>query len=189
MRWTKRAESRLRVNNRLGQPVSYVGWQHGDMETENNDKEAMKAGKKPGKTRDRELHRSERRERRVAGKGGQGMGEWTGFAHLKTCSYRIAKRFYHLFPHKLMQVVDFPHIGVARVFLERLKSDFQSLAERSFSNWQMVMKACAWIRIELKRHECRAPGKSRGRCGKRPYRTERRTLVVITGPDCSLEIT
>ena len=168
MKWTKRAESRLRNKNRHGQSLSNQIWQDGDMETEIEHKEAMKAGRKPGKIPDSELNRRELRKRRSGvslGKGGMEARKWTGLSHL--------------FPHDSMQVVDFPHIGVAGVFWGSLKFDFQSQAEMNYSNWHVIMKACAWIRIGLERRERRTPGKSHGRCGKRSHRAQRCILVAI----------
>src|SRR5713226_7153359 len=44
------------------------------------------------------------------GKGGKAMGKRTGFAHLEFTSTRLG-------PGNSMQVVDFPHLSVVRVFL------------------------------------------------------------------------
>ena len=39
------------------------------------------------------------------------IGKWCSFSHLETA-------LTHLFPHKSTQVVDFPHLGYARLFLD-----------------------------------------------------------------------
>ena len=53
-----------------------------------------------------------RAEKRVeVGKGGCEIGKWRSFSHLETV-------FSHLFPHKSMQVVDFPHLAHVRLFWE-----------------------------------------------------------------------
>jgi len=56
------------------------------------------------------------------GKGGQVVGKWTGFSHIEPASTR-------LFPHNSTQVVDFPRMYAARVFLRGVKFSFQSQAK------------------------------------------------------------
>jgi len=48
------------------------------------------------------------------GKGGQEAGKRIGFSHFETALTR-------LFPHKSMQVVDFPHLAVLSIFCEAMK--------------------------------------------------------------------
>src|SRR5882724_4949068 len=49
------------------------------------------------------------------GKGGQGVGKWTGFSHFETA-------LTHLFPHDSTQVVDFPRMYVVSIFRGRAKN-------------------------------------------------------------------
>ena len=128
------------------------------------------------------------RKRSQLGKGGWKVGKSTG-------SYRITTRFYRVEPDNSTQVVDFPHIGVVRHFLDANFANERELgrerrkpsqAETSSANWHMLVKACPWRRIGLKRRERRAPGKSHGRCGKRPYHAQRCILAAIFKTELSL---
>src|SRR6266403_5039229 len=76
----------------------------------------------------------------MEGGGGQEAGKWTGFSHLETA-------FSDLFPHKSMQVVDFPHICTVRVFLRDLK---QSNSGRGMIGSGMTPLA-SWAHIRLAR--------------------------------------
>ncbi len=76
--------------------------------------------------------------------GGYEAGKFTGSYHMVTASYRLMSglyrpatgfcrlicEFYRLLPGKSTQVVDFPHICVARLFGEGLKMIFQGQAKR-----------------------------------------------------------
>jgi hypothetical protein len=91
-----------------------------------------KAGKKERPTTDVEktLNRRERRsgacgggKRRFrkgvfTGLSGREVARRTGFYHLATGSCGVTTGFYRLGPDNSMQVVDFPHVAVVRVFWE-----------------------------------------------------------------------
>ena len=51
-------------------------------------------------------------KRMQVGKGGRGLGKWTGFSRFETTLTR-------LFPQNSTQVVDFPHKATVRLFWER----------------------------------------------------------------------
>ena len=93
------------------------GWQDGGMKTENGNAvlefwshgvtdRLRGAGPEAGVP-------TKTREASPCGK--RRLGRW-GF----TACYRIATRFYRLGPDKSTQVVDFPHIGVVRLFWEAM---------------------------------------------------------------------
>src|SRR6266478_5817585 len=48
-------------------------------------------------------------KRMQVGKGGRGLGKWTGFSRFENTLTR-------LFPHNSTQVVDFPHKATVRLF-------------------------------------------------------------------------
>jgi len=164
------------------------------METENEDKEAMKAGKKPGKICDRELNRRGLRKRRSGvslGKGGKEAGNFTGFYRVTTGFYRIARRFYRVEPDNSMQVVDFPHIGVVRVFCEAVKwvATDGTRIKHGCRNCGLIRKAGKQETAGKINHgwtDGLRYGKDQNRkeparteCS--PYRTGRRILAAITG--------
>jgi len=128
MRWTKRTESRLRVKNRHGQPLSNQGCMMGGVKAKNGVLELWSKGvmeaRDAGPFCDAGPEASvptKPRKRSQVGKGGQGMEKGTGFARTAPTSTRLG-------PDDSMQVVDFPHIRVAGVFWGTLKYDFQSQA-------------------------------------------------------------